>query len=157
MKTSQISASNKFKKKPVSFEPFVGPDGTLIFQHPTVPNYYENSDKPELKPNPYSNIMYYPHYDPYFYNNGIPYPPGAVPPHEQSKMSSQTKTKQKNTDLSETGNAPSIQESEADQSKYIYASLNKSQSRKSRVVKAISPYQPSGHHYMNGYPNGYFH
>lgn len=84
-KTSTISNANKFKKKQTSNEPFIGPDGTLIFQHPTIPNYYENSDKPELKPNPYSNIMYYPHYDPYFYNRGMPYPPAAAPPHEVTK------------------------------------------------------------------------
>lgn len=68
-------------------EPFIGPDGTLIFQHPTIPNYYENSDKPELKANPYSNIMYYPHYDPYYTANGVPVPPGTVPPQDPMRKS----------------------------------------------------------------------
>lgn len=57
-RTSNMSTSNKFKRKLPTNEPFIGPDGTLIFQHPTIPNYYENSDKPELKSNPYANIMY---------------------------------------------------------------------------------------------------
>jgi len=142
MRTSQISGSNKFKKKQTSFEPFVGPDGTLIFQHPTIPNYYENSDKPEIKPNPYSNIMYYPHYDPYYYNRGMPYPPGAVPPHEQSKLSGSAKREgnQKNIDLNDTANQPSLLDSEADQSRMAHGNLNKSQTRKSRVVRPWSSY-----------------
>lgn len=55
----------RFKKRTASKEPLFGPDGTMIFQHPTVPNYYENRDVPELKGNPFANMMYYnPVYDP---------------------------------------------------------------------------------------------
>lgn len=84
-RTSNMSntSQNRFNRKTTSNEPFVGPDGTLIFQHPTIPNYYENSDQPQLKGNPYSNIMWNPHYhDPYYYNKGLPIAPGvpgAVP------------------------------------------------------------------------------
>ena len=35
--------------------------------------------------------MYYPHYDPYYYNRGMPSPNGAVPPHEQSILSGSAK------------------------------------------------------------------
>lgn len=79
-RTSNMSNTSvsRFNRKTTSNEPFIGPDGTLIFQHPTIPNYYENSDQPQLKGNPYSNIMWNPHYhDPYY--KGVPIVPGAVP------------------------------------------------------------------------------
>lgn len=55
-------------------------DGTLIFKHPTIRNYYDKTDKPELKDNPYNTMM-----NPY-YNYGHPgwgpygglLPPGAA-------------------------------------------------------------------------------
>ena len=90
VRSSKLSESgiNRFDGKKITRpEPFVGPDGTLIFQHPTIPNYYENSDKPELKGNPYSNIMYYPHYDPYMTGRVVPVHPG-VAPNEPAKTNS---------------------------------------------------------------------
>ena len=37
--------------------PLLAEDGTLVFQHPTVRNYYDTDDRPEMKSNPYGPIM----------------------------------------------------------------------------------------------------
>ena len=101
-----MSMGNRFKRNKPTNEPFIGPDGTLIFQHPTIPNYYENSDKPELKSNPYANIMYYPHYDPYYTGTAAPIPPGAPivqPPIDATKsfntIKREKQLKQKMSDI----------------------------------------------------------
>ena len=88
--------------------------------------------------------MYYPHYDPYFYNRGMPYPPAAAPPHEVSKSPNQikreSKIKQKIADANDGQKSPSLVESDAGSSKYVYPNLTKSPTRKSRVVRPWSSY-----------------
>ena len=49
--------------------PLLAEDGTLVFQHPTVRNYYDTDDRPEMKRNPYGPIM-----SPWHYNH-----PGYFP------------------------------------------------------------------------------
>ena len=46
-----------FTKSKIKDAPLVANDGTLIFKHPTVRNYYDKTDKPELKDNPYNTMM----------------------------------------------------------------------------------------------------
>lgn len=49
-------------------------DGTLIFKHPTIRNYYEKTDKPELKDNPYNTMM-----NPYYMQGHPGWGPYGVP------------------------------------------------------------------------------
>ena len=65
------STRNNFSKKSVKDAPLIASDGTLIFKHPTIRNYYEKNDKPELKDNPYNTMM-----NPYYWGNGYPGPYG---------------------------------------------------------------------------------
>ena len=125
-----MSSGNRFKRKLPTNEPFIGPDGTLIFQHPTIPNYYENSDKPELKSNPYANIMYYPHYDPYYTGRGVPIPPGAVPPQDMKKsfnsIKREKRIKQKiSSDIQTDGSPDRDVNDTVSTSKYVYPNLMK--------------------------------
>ena len=151
------TSQNRFNRKTTSNEPFVGPDGTLIFQHPTIPNYYENSDQPQLKGNPYSNIMWNPHYhDPYYYNKGVPIVPGAVP-FEKWKGNSIKREKRimaKLTDSQEPG-SPMYRGVDSDvqgSPRYVYPSITDNVTGSTLSKK---PWAAGYYNGWGGWPHGY--
>ena len=57
-KAKSPTGKKSFKKMKSKDTALIADDGTLIFKHPTVPNYYEKEDKPQIKANSYLTMMH---------------------------------------------------------------------------------------------------